>query len=75
MLARQLGFVEVAALLSHTLGEEESADYLLSELSKPLLQQAALDEMGADVNLEATAQGTESKRKKVSKSGSSSQSR
>jgi Mn-containing catalase len=39
-LARQLGEREVAVLLSHTLGEEESADYLLSELSKPILQDA-----------------------------------
>ncbi len=74
-LARQLGFIDVATLLSRTLGEEESTDFLLTEIAKPLLQQAALDEMGGDVNLEATPQGTESKRKKVSRSGSSSQSR
>lgn len=40
-LARQLGEREVAKLLSHTLGEEESADFLLSEISKPLLQEAS----------------------------------
>ena len=39
-LARQLGEREVATLLSHTLGEEESSDYQLSELSKPILQDA-----------------------------------
>jgi Mn-containing catalase len=39
-LARQIGEREVATLLSHTLGEEESADYLLTELSKPILQDA-----------------------------------
>lgn len=39
-LARQIGEREVATLLSHTLGEEESADYLLTELSKPILQAA-----------------------------------
>ncbi len=39
-LARQLGELEVAKLLSHTLGEEEAADFLLTELAKPLLQQA-----------------------------------
>jgi Mn-containing catalase len=41
-LARQIGEREVATLLSHTLGEEESSDFLLSELGKPLLQDAAL---------------------------------
>src|ERR1700689_4990695 len=34
-LARQLGEIECARLLSHTLGEEESADYLLSAISEP----------------------------------------
>jgi ferritin-like metal-binding protein YciE len=43
-LARQIGELEVATLLSQTLGEEESADFLLSEVSKPLLQQAAAGE-------------------------------
>lgn len=41
-LARQIGEREVERLLSHTLGEEESADFLLTELSKPLLQEASL---------------------------------
>ena len=40
MLARQIGEREVATLLSHTLGEEESSDYLLTELSKPIMQDA-----------------------------------
>jgi ferritin-like metal-binding protein YciE len=40
-LARQIGEREIATLLSHTLGEEESSDYLLTELSKPLLQDAS----------------------------------
>jgi len=43
-LARQIGEREVAALLSRTLGEEESSDYLLTELSKPLLQDASLED-------------------------------
>jgi len=47
-LARQIGEREVATLLSQTLGEEESADYLLSELSKPLLQQATLIDNGGE---------------------------
>jgi Mn-containing catalase len=41
-LARQIGERDIAALLSHSLGEEESSDYLLTELSKPLLQDASL---------------------------------
>ena len=42
-LARQIGEREVAALLSHTLGEEEAADYLLTSISMPLLQQASME--------------------------------
>lgn len=44
-LARQIGELDVATLLSHTLGEEESADFLLSEVAKPLLQEAALQDL------------------------------
>lgn len=43
-LARQLNERDVATLLSHTLGEEESADFLLTTLSKPLIQQATLED-------------------------------
>lgn len=39
-LARQIGEFEVAELLTHTLGEEESADFLLTQVAKPLIQQA-----------------------------------
>lgn len=39
-LARLLGERDVATLLTHTLGEEESTDHLLNELAKPLVQQA-----------------------------------
>lgn len=39
-LALQLDERDVARLLSHTLGEEERADFLLTEICKPLLQQA-----------------------------------
>ena len=46
-LARQIGATDVAILLSHTLGEEESADYLLTEVSKPIVQEAALQEQSA----------------------------
>lgn len=40
-LARQIGEREAATLLSHTLGEEESSDFLLTEISKPIIQQAS----------------------------------
>lgn len=40
-LARQIGEFRVFELLSHTLGEEESADFLLTQVAKPIVQQAA----------------------------------
>jgi len=43
-LARQIGEIDVATLLTHTMGEEEAADYLLTQVAKPLLQQAAFEE-------------------------------
>ena len=43
-LARQIGELGVAHLLTHTLGEEESADHLLSEAAKPLIQEATLQD-------------------------------
>ena len=51
-LARQIGAVDAARLLSHTLGEEESADFLLTAISDPLLQQAAIEDGGNSINLE-----------------------
>jgi len=51
-LARQIGAVDAARLLSHTLGEEESADFLLTAISDPLLQQAAIADGGDHINLE-----------------------
>lgn len=53
-LARQLRLLDVEKLLSHTLGEEESADFLLTEIAKPLVQQATLDDIGGEVDLETT---------------------
>ena len=44
-LARHLGERDVATLLSHTLGEEESADHLLTEIAKPLVQEALAEEL------------------------------
>jgi Mn-containing catalase len=60
-LARQIGEVEIARLLSHTLGEEESADFLLTAISDPLIQQASLDDLGAAVNLESVGDGDDRK--------------
>jgi Mn-containing catalase len=45
-LARQIGEREVAQLLSHTLGEEEAADFLLTSITQPILQQAISVEVG-----------------------------
>ncbi len=45
-LAKQIGEREVALLLSHTLGEEEAADFLLTSITQPLLQQATSEEFG-----------------------------
>ena len=46
-LARQIGQIEVANLLTHTLGEEESADFLLTQITQPIIQQAAYQELQA----------------------------
>lgn len=46
-LARQIQQREVVTLLSYTLGEEESTDFLLTELAKPLLQEASLQDLKA----------------------------
>src|SRR5689334_21095822 len=56
-LARQLRQLECARMLSHTLGEEESSDFLLTMIADPLVQQAALDEIGAEVDLETVPSG------------------
>jgi len=54
-LARLIQEKDVAALLTHTLGDEESADFLLSEISKPLLQQIRADELGEETGRATTA--------------------
>ena len=46
-LAHELEEWPVTRLLSHTLGEEESADHLLTEITKPLLQQARTHDLVA----------------------------
>jgi len=43
-LALQLNERDAARLLSSTLGEEEASDYLLTEISKPILQEALAGE-------------------------------
>lgn len=55
-LARQIGETGAAKLLSRTLGEEESADYLLTEISKPILQSLTLAETGGEKTAKARAQ-------------------
>jgi Mn-containing catalase len=60
-LARQAGEMECARLLTHTLGEEEAADFLLTGLSDPLLQQLTLDDWDADVDLEKVRGTAENK--------------
>ena len=53
--------------LSHTLGEEESADFLLTAISDPLLQQVAIEDSGNTVNLENTEKRPPARRKKTEK--------
>jgi Mn-containing catalase len=56
-LARQLREFDCATLLSHTLGEEEAADFLLTAISEPILQQVSLNDLDSDVNLETVGAG------------------
>lgn len=69
-LAKQLGLLDIAELMAHTLGEEESADYLLGSIAKPLVQQATLEDMDAEVDLETVPVGrqdarSDSRRRKI----------
>ena len=54
-LARQIGEFEVAELLTHTLGDEEAADFLLTEVSKPLIQQATSEILELQTGKKQTA--------------------
>jgi Mn-containing catalase len=54
-LAMQIDQREVARLLGQTLGEEESADYLLTEITKPLIQQARMQELAGTSGSRKTA--------------------
>ncbi len=69
-LARQLGAIDCARLLTHTLGEEEAADFLLTAISDPLIQEVSLNDLDANVDLETVGVGAGNKtthRKKNSK--------
>ena len=54
-LARQIGEFEVSDLLSHTLGDEESADFLLTQVAKPLIQQATSEILEVQTGKKQTA--------------------
>jgi ferritin-like metal-binding protein YciE len=54
-LARQIGELDVAELLTHTLGDEEAADFLLTEVSKPLIQQATSEILELQTGKKQTA--------------------
>jgi Mn-containing catalase len=56
-LARQLGQMDCARLLSHTLGEEETTDFLLTAIADPLIQEVTEEDMGSP----ATAAGRHKK--------------
>jgi Mn-containing catalase len=51
-LAAQLGDRTCEQLLSYTLGEEERTDFLLTTIAAPLVQNAALQDMGGNADLE-----------------------
>jgi len=77
-LARQIGEVDCARLLSHTLGEEESADFLLTAIAEPLIQQVSLDDAGATVNLETVGENGQKRsaangKKRAAKAGKSAE--
>lgn len=54
-LARQIGEFDVFDLLTHTLGEEERTDFLLTETAKPLIQQATSEIFEAQTGKKQTA--------------------
>jgi hypothetical protein len=62
----------------HTLGEEESADFLLTAISEPIIQQLSLDDAGATVNLETVGENAHKKsptngKKAAAKAGKSTE--
>ncbi|HLK66241.1 MAG TPA: DUF892 family protein [Bryobacteraceae bacterium] len=69
-LARQLGEHGCARLLSQTLGEEQSADFLLTAISDPLIQQVSIEDAGGSVNLEPADKRPPARRRKTEKMAS-----
>jgi Mn-containing catalase len=67
VLARQLAEFECARMLSQTLGEEESADFLLTAISDPLIQEVSLADHGGGVNLENDEKRPPARHKKADK--------
>jgi Mn-containing catalase len=66
-LARQMGEYGCARLLSQTLGEEESADFLLTAISDPLIQRVSIEDAGDAVHLENTEKRPAARRRKTEK--------
>lgn len=48
---RRVSAIDAARLLSHTLGEEESSDFLLGAIADPLLKQASIEDRVNNVHL------------------------
>ena len=53
--ARQLGEFDAAELLTHTMGDEEAADFLLTSIAKPLIQQATSEILEVKTGKKQTA--------------------
>jgi Mn-containing catalase len=63
-LAFQIGERDVAMLLSHSLGEEESSDYLLTAIAKPILQEASNGREDASTGKAGATNGKTSRQSK-----------
>jgi Mn-containing catalase len=72
-LAKQIGEREVAVLLTHTLGEEEASDFLLTAVAQPLLQQAVSREMGSGTKAPWGEPGDISANARISAAGSATE--
>lgn len=60
-LALQIDERDVANLLGQTLGEEEAADYMLTAITKPLLQQARSEELNEGASIRTPRKATHSR--------------
>lgn len=54
-LAQQAGELEAFQLFTHTLGEEEAADFLLSQVAKPIIQSGTSEIYEAQTGKQQTA--------------------